>query len=335
MNPALETLLLPFSANDGLPVPTRTLFLGAEAHPALQDWPELTGWQPQRSLAEAWDKMGLPRVEEPPEGRWPVVLLLPGKSRDEIVSSFAMARDKLEPGGTLVAALANLSGAGRFEKDLSRATGKVVSIQKNKCRVFHAQEDGTWNETLFSEWRDTGIRSTIPGTAFTTQAGLFSHGHVDPGSRLLVEHLPTDLRGSVADLGAGWGYLSAEVLRLAPKIERLSLFESDSRALACARLNLAGHDGKITYHWHDVTTGLPASYDVILMNPPFHTGRATDVDLGRAFLKRGSAALKRGGRLYLVANRQLPYEALLKAEGLTWNRLAEDKTYKVLAIEKF
>ena len=89
-----------------------------------------------------------------------------------------------------------------------------------------------------------------------------------------------------------------------------------------------------TFHWHDVTTGLPEIYDAIVMNPPFHTGQATDVDLGRAFLKTAAASLKRGGKLLLVANRQLPYEAVLEASGLAWRKIAEDKTYKILFADK-
>ena len=70
------------------------------------------------------------------------------------------------------------------------------------------------------------------------------------------------------------------------------------------------------------------------MNPPFHSAQATDIDLGRAFLKTAAAALKRRGKLLLVANRQLPYEAVLEANGLTWRKIAEDKTYKILFADK-
>lgn len=335
MNPALETLMLAFSANDGLAVPARALFIGAEPHPALAEWPELTGWQPLKPRADLWDRNGFCRVDDPPDGRWPTVLLLPGKSRDENLVSFAMARDRLERGGTLIAAMPNTTGAARFEKELAKATGKITSIQKHKCRAFHAVEDGGWDEVLFGQWRELGSLQKIPGTEFTTQAGVFSSDHIDPGSRLLVEHLPPTLRGIVADLGAGWGFLSAEALRRCPKIERLDLFEADARALSCARRNLAGHDDRaVTFHWHDVATGLPGTYDAILMNPPFHTGHATNVDLGRVFLKTAAASLKRGGSLILVANRQLPYEAALDAGGLVWNRITEDKTYKILIAHK-
>lgn len=332
VNAALETLMLAFSADDGLRVPPRALFIGAQPHPALKEWPDLVGWQPSKPLAAAWERAGFPRADDLPEGKWPLVLLLPGKSRDEALAWFAMARDRLEPGGKLLVAMPNTAGAGRFEKELSKATGNIVSIQKHKCRAFHATEDGGWNEEIFNEWRTLGGLREISG--FTVQAGIFSSDHIDAGSQLLADQLPAHLHGNVADLGAGWGFLSDAMLKRCPNIERLDLFEADARALACARMNLACHEREITYHWHDVTTGLPEIYDAIVMNPPFHTGQATDVDLGRAFLKVAAASLKRGGKLLLVANRQLPYEAALEASGLVWRKITEDRIYKILAAEK-
>jgi 16S rRNA (guanine1207-N2)-methyltransferase len=333
VNPALETLLLACGPDAGIPIPTRALFLGAEPHPVLKDWPCVVGWQPLKPLATAWENAGFTRIETVGDEKWPLVMLLPGKSRDEALAAFATARDCLAPGGRLLVAMPNTAGAGRFEKELARAAGNIESIQKNKCRAFHATLDGGANESLFDAWRGLGTLREISG--FTVQAGVFSSEHIDPGSQLLADHLPAHLHGNVADLGAGWGFLSDAALRRCPKIQRLDLFEADARALACARLNLAAHPQEIRHHWHDVTTGLPTGgYDAILMNPPFHTGQATQVDLGRAFLKVAHASLKRGGKLCLVANRQLPYEAVLEASGMRWRKITEDRIYKILFAER-
>ncbi len=341
MNPALETLMSAFSTEEGLPVPARAFFLGAQPHPALREWPDITGWQPLKPLADSWDRAGFPRIDETPPNTWPLVLILPGKSRDETLAWFAMARRHLAPGGTILVAMPNTAGAARFEKEFSRATGTLGSIQKNKCRAFHSAEDGTWDEALFSEWTALDDFKNIPETGFVTRAGIFSCDHIDPGSQLLADHLPVHLHGTVADLGAGWGFLTKSALRKCPNITRIDLYEADARALDCARRNLAGWNSPdettsvdIRYLWHDVTTGLSATYDAIIMNPPFHTGQATDTGLGRAFLTNAVPALKRGGRLLLVANRQLPYEGILDACNLSWRKTVEDKTYKILHAEK-
>lgn len=342
MNPALETLTLACGP------PQHTLFLGAQPHPALAGWPDLLGWQPLKPLADAWDSAGFARADELPLGKWPLVLVLPGKSRDETLSWFAIARDRLESGGKMVVAMPNTAGAGRFEKELAKATGDIESIQKNKSRAFQATDDGTWNGEIFDQWRVLGEPRFLPNTGFLVEAGIFSSDHIDPGSQLLADHLPAHLRGAVADLGAGWGFLSKTLLDRCPSIERIDLYEADARALACARRNLIEpgeprlesppcyltEETKPRFHWHDVTTGLPETYDAILMNPPFHTGQATDIDLGRAFLTVAIGALKCSGKLYLVANRQLPYEPVLETSGLAWRKLAENHAYKVLFAEK-
>ncbi len=332
VNPALETLMLAF-ADDGLSVPERALFLGAEPHPDFAKWLEIIGWQPLRPKAAAWEKAGLSRIDEP-QGKWPLILMLPGKSRDETLVWFAMAEELLEPGGTLVVAMPNTAGASRFEKELSKATGGITSIQKNKCRAFFSEKSDSWNGGIFAEWRALGGSREIPGTHFITEAGVFSTDHIDPGSQMLADHLPASLRGNIADLGAGWGFLTDAVLNRCPGVKRIDLYEADSRALDCARRNLSGHDREIHFHWHDVTMGLPATYDTIVMNPPFHTGQTSDMDLGRAFLKVAAASLNRGGKMLLVANRQLPYEPALEASGLSWRKIAEDRIYKLLSAER-
>jgi 16S rRNA (guanine1207-N2)-methyltransferase len=342
MNPALETLTLACGT------PQRALFLGARPHPAFANWPEILGWQPLKPLADAWDRAGFARAGELPLGKWPLVLALPGKSRDETLSWFAIARDRLEKGGKMVVAMPNTAGAARFEKELAKAVGDIESIQKNKCRVFRAADDGTWHDETFDGWRILGEPRYIPNTSFLVESGIFSSDHIDPGSQLLADHLPAHLRGAAADLGAGWGFLSKILLDRCPGIERIDLYEADARALACARRNLAGpaeprlesppcyltEEIKTRFRWHDVTAGLPEMYDVIVMNPPFHTGQATDIDLGRAFLTVAIGALRRSGKLYLVANRQLPYEAVLETSGLAWRKLAENHGYKVLTADK-
>jgi 16S rRNA (guanine1207-N2)-methyltransferase len=350
MHPALETLMLAFSGEESLRVPSRALFIGAQAHPALKDWPEMIGWQPMKPKADTWERAGFSRTNDLPDDKWPLVLVLPGKSRDETLLWFALAKERLEPGGRIVAAMPNTAGASRFEKELAQAAGNITSIQKHKCRAFHAVDDGSWNGETLNTWRSLGEFREVAGTRYFTQAGIFSSEHIDPGSLLLAQHLPTNLRGRIADLGAGWGYLSDVALERCSGIKTIDLFEADSRALACAKRNLARHlppgtpmtspvcyacdEPRVRFYWHDVTTGLPETYDAILMNPPFHTGQDTDVDLGRAFLSVAATSLKRNGKLHLVANRQLPYEALLDSLRLHWRKVAEDKTYKVIFAEK-
>jgi 16S rRNA (guanine1207-N2)-methyltransferase len=325
MNPALETLVLALQEHrvEGGEV----LFLGAEPHPGL---PPLLGWQPLKPLADACEKAGM-KLTDHPTGRFSTVLFLPGKTKEESLAGFATAHDLLGEGGRLVVAMANTAGAARFEKELGRAAPLLFSVSKNKCRAFAISSTQPWDEALLNEWRGFAEPKVISGTSFVTQPGVFSAKHIDPGSLLLGSHMPVSLRGNVADLGAGWGFLSQVALGKSPNISRIDLFEADARALECARKNVSGN---VHFHWHDVTKGLPESYDHVIMNPPFHTAQSKDIDLGKAFLSVAAGALRRNGTLHLVANRQLPYELHLRELGLRSRLIAEDHAYKVIFATK-
>jgi 16S rRNA (guanine1207-N2)-methyltransferase len=162
---------------------------------------------------------------------------------------------------------------------------------------------------------------------------LFAWDRIDTASALLASNLPADLHGHGADLGAGYGYLSAEVLARCAQVTSIDLYEAESRALELAKENLrCTPSGKtVDFFWHDVATGLPHHYDFIISNPPFHhQGRADLPELGRAFIAAAAAALNSGGRLLLVANRHLPYESALREGFANVRVLADEQGFKVI-----
>lgn len=178
----------------------------------------------------------------------------------------------------------------------------------------------------FEDWAAGGMTEIDGG--FVTAPGVFSADGIDPASRLLADHLPVKLGATVVDLGAGWGYLSARALER-DSIEVLHVVEADHAALECARRNLA--DPRAQLHWEDATRWSPAEkVDSVITNPPFHTGRAADPDLGRAFIRAAAGMLKPRGHLYLVANRHLPYEAEMDRHFAQVDEIAGDNRFKIL-----
>jgi 16S rRNA (guanine1207-N2)-methyltransferase len=144
---------------------------------------------------------------------------------------------------------------------------------------------------------------------FTTLPGVFSADGPDRGSALLAAALPAKLYGRVADLGAGWGFLSRAILAH-EQVKSLDLVEADKAALDCAQINIT--DPRAAFHWADATTYKPAHFwDIVVMNPPFHTSRDADPALGMAFLRAAHRNLLPSGVLWLVANRHLPYDRVL------------------------
>lgn len=163
---------------------------------------------------------------------------------------------------------------------------------------------------------------------FVTAPGVFSADGIDPASRLLVDVLPQKLGKHLADLGAGWGYLSRNLLTR-DSVKTLSLVESDHASLTCAKANV--RDDRATFHWADATKWRSGRLlDGVIMNPPFHTGRAAEPQLGQAFIANAARNLAQSGQLWLVANRQLPYETSLAELFLDVEEIGGDNRFKVL-----
>ena len=66
------------------------------------------------------------------------------------------------------------------------------------------------------------------------------------------------------------------------------------------------------------------------MNPPFHEGKEADPLIGLKFIAAAAQALRPEGQLWLVANRQLPYENLLTEAFAQMDKIVETGGFKVL-----
>jgi len=193
-------------------------------------------------------------------------------------------------------------GIDSIFKACRKELGDLPSVTKNHGRIFWFA--GT---DALSGWEIDGPTKGPHG--FYTQAGVFSDGAIDKGSELLVAALPETMPPRVADFGAGWGYLSA-ALMLRAGLETLDVIEAENLALYCAQRNVS--DDRATFHWADVRSWEGHQpYDAIVTNPPFHTGREGDPELGRSFIRSAAEQLSAKGTLWLVANRHLPYEETL------------------------
>ncbi len=336
---ALDTLFLPFRTG-ALPWPAtgEVRFLRARAGTGLvppfgASLSCAQGFKPQ---ADALLRQGLAvSVDDHPP--YPMVLLLPPRQRDEARALYARALRIAAPGALVVASLPNNEGARSAEDDLHRLAGNGQSQSKNKCRVFWSVVDPAKTDAaLAASWAAGDAPQPIADGRFLSRPGLFAWDRLDAASQLLVEHLPADLRGHGADLGAGYGYLSAEICARCVGVTALDLFEAEARALDLARINLASASARVAlgFHWHDVSTGLPGRYDFIVSNPPFHIGRLDVPGLGRAFITAAARALVPGGRLLLVANRHLPYEDLLGASFAQLRRVAMRDGFKLIEATK-
>ena len=334
--------MLPF-AQGQLAWPTGPIaFLRARDGAALRQFPlsQLVCEQSFRPDAELLEHAGLNVVADAvaDAARHALVLVLPPRQREEARALLARAVRLASPGGIVVAAMTNNEGAKSGEADLKQLAGLAGTLTKFHCRTFWTRplDDGI-DTALLEKWTSLDAPRRIESGRFLSRPGVFAWNRIDPASALLVEHLPSDIAGHGADLGAGYGYLSSELLARCAGITALDLYEAEARALELARTNLAASTSSATreFLWHDVTRGLPTRYDFIVSNPPFHTqSRADRPDIGQRFISVAAEALKPGGRLWLVANRHLPYEQTLNERFGDVRVAGERDGFKVIAAVK-
>lgn len=332
---ALATLFLPFESHE-LTWQPRIAFLRARAGATLPRAGVVACEQTFKPEADALRRSGVEAVPHiPADSRFDLVLVLPPRQREESRALLARAVSLASEGGRVIAAASNNSGARSVEGDLAQLAGVVESRSKNKCRVCWTAPiaRSALDTQRLDDWRSLDAPRPILDGRFVSRPGVFAWDRIDPASALLAAELPQGLRGRAADLGGGFGYLSAELLERCPAITSLHLYEAEARALELAQRNLSKHASRVAidYRWHDVTSGLPDKYDTIVMNPPFHTGSgAENPGLGRRFIAAAAAALAPGGRLWLVANRHLPYENVLNANFGTVRSVTQRYGFKIL-----
>ncbi|MFC0340163.1 class I SAM-dependent methyltransferase [Paracoccus niistensis] len=263
------------------------------------------------------------RVQTAVNGRADAAVVFLPRARAEARARVAAAAAALEEGAALWidgqktngvdAMLRELRGLAPVDQVQSRAHGKIFRV---------TVPGGDW---LPPDWK--GAERTVDG-GFVTAPGVFSADGPDPASVALAACLPDRLPTRMVDLGAGWGWLSAQVLKH-PGVEVLHLVEADHAALDCAKANVT--DPRAQFHWADATTfRLPEPVNGVVMNPPFHEGRAADPHLGARFIRAAAGLLTGAGRLWMVANRHLPYEAALSELFADVQEIGGDNRFKVI-----
>jgi 16S rRNA (guanine1207-N2)-methyltransferase len=334
-NPAFSALWQPFLTG-AIAWREPALFLRARSGsiPAGIKAEQIDCQQSFKPFADELERAGFPIIQHIRRA-YPIVLVLPPPQRDETRALFAQALQSVSEDGLVVVSMQNSAGAKSGEKDLRQLAPNLQSTSKNKCRVFWVNKNNV-DEALLQSWLKLDSPRMMASTGFISRPGIFAWDRIDEASKLLTEHLPKDLAGHGADLGAGFGYLTHTVLSQCENIKAMDVYEAEARALECAKSNLAAFEKTIEmyYCWHDVAQGVQGPYDFVISNPPFHQGGVEVQAVGQAFIEAAAKSLKPNGRFYMVANRHLPYEAGLKKYFSRVNVLAMRDGFKVFAAIK-
>ena len=218
-----------------------------------------------------------------PDGRYVAALVCLPKSKEQARGLIAQAAQMTD--GPIWIDGQKTDGVESILREIRKRTDVFGVTSKAHGKLFGVHPSD------FSDW------AAKPQTVdtFQTAPGVFSADKIDAGSAMLVNALPEKPPARVADLGAGWGYLSRAILQR-ESVKELHLVEAEHIALQCARQNIT--DPRAQFHWANALTFKPEKpLEAVIMNPPFHQGRSTEASLGQGFITAAARILAPHGKL--------------------------------------
>lgn len=258
----------------------------------------------------SWRRMAVGEYRAQPwpsDGPFDAATLRLPKGRESLRMALHAAVSRVLPGGSVWLYGSNDEGvrsAGPLLESVLRAVRTVET--RAHCRIWRGDR-GEGIGALQSRLADWEVRFALelPGGAveLITYPGLFAHGRLDEGSRLLIESLPRKLPGpKVLDFGCGAGVIALALRQRFPEAD-LDLVDSDALAVEAARRNLPGVRAALGDAWSALPAG--ARFDLIVSNPPFHRGKEEDYELIRKLVDGAAQRLRRRGELLVVTQRRL------------------------------
>jgi 16S rRNA (guanine1207-N2)-methyltransferase len=233
------------------------------------------------------------------------------------------AYNALVVGGKLYIAGSNNSGIQSVIKDTQElfSNGRILAYKKgNRVAQFIKQSAGVplikWAQIpgiAQGTWVEFSITVSSHTFRIRSLPGVFSYDHLDEGTKMLLSVINIPPGARVLDVGCGYG-----ILGLYAAVEGAGLVHLiDSNLLAVAssretiKLNCIT---KAEVFAGDLLDPIGTNkYDLILSNPPFHTGHAVDYQIAQAMIDQSFQALNPGGQMIIVANRFIRYDHLIKA----------------------
>ena len=262
-----------------------------------------------------------------------VILVLP-REKDRLAMLLHAASLCLARGGRLWLAGPNRAGAKSAPSTMKRYFDSVIKRDAARhCSLFEASGPNRDEPFNLDDYARTW-RPCEEGPRLVSLPGVFASQRLDPGSSLLLKSFEGALpRGRLLDFGCGSGVLTITLMSAGAAIDPV-LLDDSALALESARRSLEknGLHGRLVAS--DGLTELSGTYDWIISNPPFHRGVDHDLDIAADFFRRAGTFLSENGRIRVVFNRHLPYEAWLREAFDRVERVSTDRSFTVLQASK-
>jgi len=160
---------------------------------------------------------------------------------------------------------------------------------------------------------------------------LFAEGKLDEGTHLLLEALEVCASDKALDIGCGVGFIGIHIARLATK-GHVTMVDASLAAVDTAQhtIEQSGLTNVQVLPSDGTQAVISQRFDLVVTNPPFHQGGIQTTEIAERFIRQAAQVLRSHGRFYLVANRFLKYEPILRACFKTVEEVGGNGRYKVL-----
>lgn len=251
----------------------------------------------------------------------------------------------LRNGGTCYVAGATNEGVKSAARLLELAFGNAVLIAyEGGCRILSAQKnsDAPFDHAVFESpfvsfdsFRELDVTLRGKHLKLFSRPGVFSWDHLDEATEILAAQLEIQSGSSVLDIGCGNGALGIIASMLSGGAP-LVMVDSDVEAVRSAQKSAwAAGIGDFRALPSDIAGAvLDEKFDAVVTNPPFHVGKQTELSVPLQFIDDSWEVLKPGGRVFLVANRTLPYELPIRERFGQVSTVYDGRRFKVLSATK-
>jgi 16S rRNA (guanine1207-N2)-methyltransferase len=250
-----------------------------------------------------------------------VIIQIP-KGRQLARRWLVQAYHALVDGGKLYLSGPNQSGIQSVIKDAQElyGSGRILAYKKgNRIAHFHKrtinepQPDWALSPGIAPHtWVEFSI--PLPGHSLRIRSlpGIFSFDHLDAGTALLLSVLQTPPGAHILDIGCGYGIIG--LYAAFQGAGRADLVDISLYAAAACRetINLNCITNAKVFAGEFFSPVSANKYDLILSNPPFHSGHAVNYHFAQSMISQAYQALNPGGQVVIVANRFIRYDRLIK-----------------------
>ncbi len=273
--------------------------------------------------------------------RWRQVILFQPREKALLEMMLDLCAALLREDGVLWVVGENRAGIKSAKSRIEARFGACAKLDSARhCTLFSAKPAAANNagrrfslDEYVAEWP---LETAHGALAVHSLPGVFAHGRLDRGTRLLIDALGGEgagqkVTGRVLDFACGAGVIGLALAASAGAMD-LTMLDDSVLALESARRTLQANGVEADLVASDGYSELLASdpvpaYDWIISNPPFHRGIHQELEVTRNFLEQSRELLAPGGRLCLVANVHLPYQRWLSELFAEVQVIAADREY--------